>query len=77
MDYLIPTAMGIPEIEIRHLETPSDVLGNYRGVGEGGMIGAPAAITNAIEDALFRPPRPDHRAAPPGKGSGCLSPQPA
>lgn len=25
---------------------------NYRGVGEGGMIGAPAAITNAVEDAL-------------------------
>ncbi|MEW6476748.1 MAG: xanthine dehydrogenase family protein molybdopterin-binding subunit [Actinomycetota bacterium] len=52
MDYLIPTATEIPEIEIHHVETPSDVFANYRGVGEGGMIGAPAAVTNAIEDAL-------------------------
>jgi carbon-monoxide dehydrogenase large subunit len=52
MDYLIPTAMEIPEIEIHHVETPSDVFANYRGVGEGGMIGAPAAVTSAIEDAL-------------------------
>ena len=52
MDFLIPTVQEIPEIEIHHLETPSDVFANYRGVGEGGMIAAPAAITNAIEDAL-------------------------
>jgi carbon-monoxide dehydrogenase large subunit len=52
MDYLIPTVMEIPDIEIHHVETPSDIPFNYRGVGEGGMIGAPAAITNAIEDAL-------------------------
>ena len=52
MDYLIPTSVEIPEIEIHHVETPSDVFANYRGVGEGGMIGAPAALTNAIEDAL-------------------------
>lgn len=52
MDYLIPTAMEIPDIELHHVETPSDIEANYRGVGEGGMIGAPAAITNAIEDAL-------------------------
>lgn len=52
MDYLIPTAMEIPEIEIHHIETPTDIAYNYRGVGEGGMIGAPAAITNAVEDAL-------------------------
>ena len=52
MDYLIPTASEIPEIELIHVETPSDIEANYRGVGEGGMIGAPAAITNAIEDAL-------------------------
>ena len=52
MDYLIPTSMEIPEIEIIHVETPSDVEANWRGVGEGGMLGAPAAITNAIEDAL-------------------------
>lgn len=52
MDFLIPTVMEIPAIEIHHLETPSGVFANYRGVGEGGMIAAPAAITNAIEDAL-------------------------
>jgi carbon-monoxide dehydrogenase large subunit len=53
MDYLIPTAMEIPHVEIHHLETLSPGGENdYRGVGEGGMIGAPAAITNAIEDAL-------------------------
>jgi carbon-monoxide dehydrogenase large subunit len=52
MDYLIPTAMEIPDIEIHHVETPSDVFANYRGVGEGGAIGAPAALCNAIEDAL-------------------------
>ena len=52
LDYLIPTAMEIPEIEIHHLQTPSAIESNYRGVGEGGMILAPAAITNAIEDAL-------------------------
>jgi carbon-monoxide dehydrogenase large subunit len=52
MDYLIPTAMEIPQIEIHHIETPSTIVANYRGVGEGGMIGSPPAITNAIEDAL-------------------------
>jgi carbon-monoxide dehydrogenase large subunit len=52
MDYLLPTAAEVPEIEIHHVETPSDLEINYRGVGEGGMIVAPAALTNAIEDAL-------------------------
>ena len=53
MDYLIPTAMEIPEIEVHHMETLSAGGENdFRGVGEGGMIGAPAAITNAIENAL-------------------------
>lgn len=52
LDCLLPTASEIPDIEIHHLETPSDIDANYRGVGEGGMIAAPAALTNAIEDAL-------------------------
>jgi carbon-monoxide dehydrogenase large subunit len=52
MDYLIPTAMEIPEVEVHHIETLSPGENDYRGVGEGGMIGAPAAITNAIENAL-------------------------
>jgi carbon-monoxide dehydrogenase large subunit len=52
MDYLLPTAMEVPDIEIHHVETPTDIEINYRGVGEGGAIVAPAALTNAIEDAL-------------------------
>jgi carbon-monoxide dehydrogenase large subunit len=52
MDYLLPTAMEIPEVEIEHLSTPSDIPFNYRGVGEGGFIGAPSAVVSAIEDAL-------------------------
>ena len=52
MDYLIPTATEIPRIEIEHLETLSPGENDFRGVGEGGMLGAPAAITNAIDDAL-------------------------
>jgi len=40
-------------MEVHHLETPSPVsLGGFRGMGEGGTIGAPAAIANAIADAL-------------------------
>ena len=52
MDYLVPTAMEIPEVEVVHLETLSPGENDYRGVGEGGMLAAPAAITNAISDAL-------------------------
>jgi carbon-monoxide dehydrogenase large subunit len=52
MDYLLPTAMEIPEVEIEHLATPSDIPFNYRGVGEGGLIGTPPAVVSAIEDAL-------------------------
>lgn len=50
--YLIPSADGLPEVEIHHLELPSDTDGDFRGVGEGGAITAPAALANAIEDAL-------------------------
>ena len=53
MDYLPPTMSEIPPIEIHHLETISDqTLTGAKGVGEGGTIGAPAAIINAICDAL-------------------------
>ena len=53
MDYLIPTAMEIPPIEIHHMESRSSLnpLG-VKGVGEGGAIPAPAAFTGAVEDAL-------------------------
>ena len=52
MDYLLPTAAEIPRIDIEHLEGPSQGDVPWRGVGEGGAIGAPAAVCNAIEDAL-------------------------
>jgi carbon-monoxide dehydrogenase large subunit len=53
MDYLVPTATTVPAIEVWHLERPSPTtLGGFKGVGEGGTIGAPAAIANAVADAL-------------------------
>jgi carbon-monoxide dehydrogenase large subunit len=53
MDFLPPTTLEVPEIEIHHLMTisPATATG-AKGVGEGGLIGAPAAILNAISDAL-------------------------
>jgi carbon-monoxide dehydrogenase large subunit len=52
LDYLLPTACEIPVMEIEHLESPPQGPIDFRGVGESGAIGAPAALTNAIEDAL-------------------------
>ncbi len=53
MDYVVPTAVEIPAMEVIHLETvPPDNIGGFRGMGEGGTIGAPAALANAITDAL-------------------------
>lgn len=53
MDYLVPTAVEIPVMEVFHLETESpSTLGGFRGMGEGGTIGAPAAVANAVADAL-------------------------
>lgn len=52
MDYLLPTASEIPEIEITHLESDPDGEFGFRGVGEGGTIVAPATVGNAIADAL-------------------------
>ena len=52
-DYLPPTAHEIPQIELHHLETPSTTsITKAKGLGEGGGIGAPAAVINAINDAL-------------------------
>ena len=52
-DYLPPTAREIPAIELHHMETYSDAsITKAKGVGEGGAIGAPAAVLNAINDAL-------------------------
>jgi carbon-monoxide dehydrogenase large subunit len=42
----------VPPIEFGHVETPSPGPGGYKGVGEGGAIGAPPAVVNAVADAL-------------------------
>jgi carbon-monoxide dehydrogenase large subunit len=52
-DYLLPTALDIPDIEISHLETLSDLVpAGIKGMGESAMISAPAAIAGAVNDAL-------------------------
>jgi carbon-monoxide dehydrogenase large subunit len=53
MDYAIPTAEMMPPITIGHVETPSPhTPGGMKGMAEGGTIGAPATIANAVADAL-------------------------
>ncbi len=53
MDYALPTAADLPSFSIGHRETPSPLTpGGYKGMGEGGTIGAPAAIANAVADAV-------------------------
>jgi carbon-monoxide dehydrogenase large subunit len=53
MDYLVPTACEMPAFDVHHLETPAPELrGGFKGVGEGGTLAPPGAITNAVCDAL-------------------------
>ena len=54
MDYLLPTAMEVPEVEVVHLETPSPLnpLG-VKGAGEAGVIPVPALVAQALDDALL------------------------
>jgi len=52
-DFLPPTAREIPPIELHHLETYTSATNlQAKGLGEGGAIGSPAAVINAINDAL-------------------------
>jgi len=53
MDYLLPTALDVPTVELAHIETPSPLnpLG-VKGVGEAGAIPTGAAFAQAVEDAL-------------------------
>jgi carbon-monoxide dehydrogenase large subunit len=53
MDYLMPTVNEIPDLVVDHMETPTPFtpLG-AKGAGETGMLSPPAALGNAIEDAL-------------------------
>jgi aerobic carbon-monoxide dehydrogenase large subunit len=53
MDYLAPTAAEMCAVDIVHLQTPSAFSETgAKGMGEGGTIGAPAAVLNAVNDAL-------------------------
>ena len=52
-DYLPPTTHEVPRFELHHLETQTEAsITGAKGLGEGGTIGAPAAVINAINDAL-------------------------
>jgi aerobic carbon-monoxide dehydrogenase large subunit len=52
-DYLLPGATEVPEPRILHMQTPSPFsMHGQKGIGEGGAIGPPAAIANAVNDAL-------------------------
>ena len=52
-DYHLPGACEMPAMRIEHMETPSPYTRfGQKGIGEGGAIGPPAAIANAINDAL-------------------------
>jgi len=52
-DYLLPASAEMPHVAIEHMETPSPYSEfGQKGIGEGGAIGPPAAIANAINDAL-------------------------
>lgn len=53
VDYLLPTAVEAPDIEVRHIETLSEQNPSQtKGLGEGGTVVAPAAVANAVDDAL-------------------------
>jgi carbon-monoxide dehydrogenase large subunit len=53
MDYLLPSATTLPAMEVTHIETlPPVTLGGFKGMAEGGTIGATAALANAVADAL-------------------------
>ena len=53
LDYMIPGATEVPDVRVLHMETPSPhTRFGIKGMGEGGAIAPPAAIVNAINDAL-------------------------
>jgi carbon-monoxide dehydrogenase large subunit len=53
LDYLLPTALDVPDLDMDYIETPSiDTVGGIKGVAEGGVTGAVPAIANAVADAL-------------------------
>jgi carbon-monoxide dehydrogenase large subunit len=75
LDYALPTACDVPLVEMTHLEIPSPLnpLG-VKGLGEGGAVGAHAAVANAVAAAL-QPLGIEVRATPlsPGRIGELLS----
>jgi aerobic carbon-monoxide dehydrogenase large subunit len=55
LDYMIPTFLDVPNIEVSHIESPSTTNpGGMKGAGEGGVTGAVPTIVLALRDALSR-----------------------
>jgi carbon-monoxide dehydrogenase large subunit len=53
VEYLLPSAMDVPAIEVHHNQTPSpSTIGGIKGMGEGGAIAPLPALANAVTDAL-------------------------
>ena len=53
MDYLIPAEHNVPDVTVEHMEIPTPLNADgIKGGGEGGAVGAPAAIANAVADAI-------------------------
>jgi carbon-monoxide dehydrogenase large subunit len=53
MDYIIPGSMDVPAIGVVHMATPPPAsVSGFKGMAEGGTIGATAAVANAVADAL-------------------------
>ena len=61
-DYMPPTAREVPAIALHHMETPTEAsITGAKGLGEGGAIGAAAAVLNAINDVRCRSAFPSTR----------------
>lgn len=53
VEYLLPSALEVPPIEVHHIETPSPfTIGGFKGAGESGAIAPLATLGNAVSDAL-------------------------
>ncbi len=64
-DYAIPKSIHIPAISVQTTETPSpSTIRGIKGIGESGTNASPAAITNAVYDAIG-PVHPSESISPP------------
>ncbi len=71
-DYLLPGAAEMPAIKIGHLHTPTPHTEyGMKGMGEGGAVAPPAAIANALRDALADWRRSERNPDHPSPSHGC------